>query len=88
MRTTVDLPGDLVKRAKIAAVQRGTSLREFIGQALERELAIQPPSRRRMTAPPVTLRNGTVVPALSNTDVAEMFQREDEQRLADVYRGR
>ncbi|MGE4181526.1 MAG: hypothetical protein AB7J34_17020 [Limisphaerales bacterium] len=38
MRTTLDLPDDLLRRAKIAAVERGTTLREFVGQALSREL--------------------------------------------------
>ncbi len=39
MRTTLDIPEDLLKRAKIEAVQRGTTLRELVGAALERELA-------------------------------------------------
>jgi predicted nucleic acid-binding protein len=39
MRTTVALPDYLLKRAKIAAVRRGTSLRELVGAALEPELS-------------------------------------------------
>ena len=88
MRTTVDLPDDLLKRAKIAAVQRGTSLRELIGRALERELESGNTRTRSMTKPPVDLGDDIVVPALTNAEIAEIFQREDEQRLADVYRGR
>ena len=31
MRTTLDLPDDLMKRAKIAAVKRGSTLRLDVG---------------------------------------------------------
>jgi hypothetical protein len=88
MRTTIDLPDELLKRAKIAAVQRGTSLRELIGLALEHELEEKPRKRKRMTEPPVKLDGNVVVQALTNEEVATMFQREDERRLEDVYRGR
>ncbi len=51
MRTTSDIPEDLLKRAKIEAVQRGTTLRELVGVALERELTAAArgatPRRRR-----------------------------------------
>lgn len=38
MRTTVDLPNELARRAKLAAVRRGTSLKTLLTQALERDL--------------------------------------------------
>jgi hypothetical protein len=41
MRTTLDLPDDLMKRAKIAAVKRGSSLRDLVAEALSRLLAEQ-----------------------------------------------
>jgi hypothetical protein len=88
MRTTVDLPDDLLKRAKIAAVQRGTSLRELIGQALERELEDKPRKRRRMAEPPVKLGKDVVVHPLTNEEMATMLQGEDERHLVDVYSGR
>jgi len=41
MRATFDLPDDLLKRAKIAAVKRGSALRDLVGEALRRLLADQ-----------------------------------------------
>jgi len=38
MRTTLDLPDNLLRQAKITAVQRGTTLRELVSTALTREL--------------------------------------------------
>lgn len=35
MKTTIDLPEDLLQRAKIAAAQRGTSLKELIQVGLD-----------------------------------------------------
>jgi hypothetical protein len=39
MRTTLDLPDELLKRAKIAAVERGVTLRELVESALANDLA-------------------------------------------------
>ena len=38
MRTTIDIPDGVLKQAKIAAVERGLTLRELVGAALVREL--------------------------------------------------
>ena len=82
MRTTLDLPDALLKRAKIEAVQRGTSLRELVGAALERELK-QPtgpkPARKRARFPifgskaPGSLR-------LTNAGIAKLEAAEDVRR--------
>lgn len=45
MRTTLDLPDTLLKRAKIEAVERGVSLKELLGTALARELS-EPTGKR------------------------------------------
>lgn len=56
MRTTLDLPDDILRRAKIAAVERGSSLRQLVIDALRYEIEGRAPNaRRRMTNPPVTL---------------------------------
>ena len=38
MRTTIDLPSELFHRAKVAAAERGATLKELVSRALEREL--------------------------------------------------
>lgn len=38
MKTTVDLSEEILRRAKIAAVERNTTLKEYIYQSLLREL--------------------------------------------------
>ncbi len=38
MRTTIELPDELLKRAKVAAIERSTTLKELVIKSLEREL--------------------------------------------------
>jgi metal-responsive CopG/Arc/MetJ family transcriptional regulator len=89
MRTTVDLPSDLMKRVKIAAVKRGSTLRDLIAEALRQSLADQAaPERKKMIEAPIKLPQGHTIPIRSNREIAQMFEQEDAANLNDVYRGR
>lgn len=39
MRTTIDIPDSLMKKAKIKAVQEGVTLKKFLIHCLEKELS-------------------------------------------------
>jgi hypothetical protein len=89
MRSTFDLPDSLVKRAKIAAVKRGSTLRDLVAEGLRRVLSDeQYGQRKRMTEAPVKLPPGHSIPVLSNGEIATLFDHEDLANLNDVYRGR
>jgi hypothetical protein len=89
MRSTFDLPDDLLRRAKIAAVKRGSTLRDLVAEALRRLLAEQSaPERKRMTEAPVRLPPGHTIPIRSNSEIAKLFEQENIAQLNDVYRGR
>ena len=89
MRSTFDLPDDLLKRAKIAAVRRGSTLRDLVAEALRRLLAQQSAlERKRMTEAPVRLPPGHTIPVRSKSEIAKLFEQEDIAQLNDVYRGR
>jgi hypothetical protein len=86
MRSTFDLPDDLMKRAKIAAVKRGSTLRDLVAEGLRRLLADQAaPERKRMTEAPVRLPPGHTIPIRSNREIAKIFEQEDIAQLNDVY---
>lgn len=56
MRTTLDLPDELFRRAKITAVERGLSLRELVIVALGKDLGMEGGRRpARLDTPPITL---------------------------------
>jgi hypothetical protein len=46
MKTTLEMPDELFRRAKTTAAQRGQSLKQLVTVALERELAGPAPSAR------------------------------------------
>ena len=78
-----------MKRAKIAAVKRGSALRDLVAEALRRLLADQAaPERTRMTGAPVKLPPGHTIPIRSNGEIAKMFEQDDIAHLNDVYRRR
>jgi hypothetical protein len=81
MRTTLDLPDSLLKRAKIAAVERGTTLRELVGEALEKELveAAKPRRSRRVRFPLFGSREPGAL-RLTNADIAKTEAEEDARR--------
>jgi hypothetical protein len=55
MRTTLDLPDDILRRAKIEAVERGSTLRQLVIDALQREVAGSERPRKRLARPPIRL---------------------------------
>ena len=82
MRTTLDLPEPLLKRAKIEAVERGTTLRELVGAALERELAAPArgePARRRGRFP-IFVSNAPGSLRLTNAKIAKLEGEEEARR--------
>lgn len=83
MRTTVQLPQDLLRAAKAEAATRGETLKEFLERAVTHELgeATVPPRRGRVQLPLVDSDNpGTV--DLSNAEIEAILAAEDAERVA------
>lgn len=80
MRTTVDIPDDLLRRAKIYAATKGVSLKEVVASGLEKELALaEAKTKGRHRPVPVTIsgRNWTF-PFRTNAELFEAIEREEE----------
>jgi hypothetical protein len=59
MKTTLELPDELLRRIKLRAVHRNRKLKDEIAQLLEAGLAAAPPAEAPAKAPkPVRLRGG------------------------------
>ena len=79
MTTTIELPDPLLQRARLAAVERHTTLDDLVLQALEKELLTAPAGfGRRMTAPPIA--GGPVIPARSNAELASLLEEEENTK--------
>jgi hypothetical protein len=90
MRTTLDLPDDILRRAKIEAVERGSTLRQLVIDALQREMGATERPRKRLTRPPIKLAADAPLRKLTPEAVkrldTEAVQRSDESKARAVHR--
>ena len=75
MRTTIELPTPLFRDVKAVSAARGTTLKEFITQAVQQALT-SPDKSRRMERPPVP-RGKATIRARSNREIAALLENED-----------
>lgn len=81
MRTTVDLPSDLMQAAKVKAAQRGELLKEFLARAVVHELGARPAAHRggRLSLPLIG-RDARPAVDLTNADMEAALEAEDVER--------
>lgn len=83
MRTTIDLPEDILRAAKTRAAERDESLKELFARAVAREIGLPPgrPAPRRVTFPLVGDASGPPVD-VTNADIEAALSTEDAERYA------
>ena len=90
MRTTLDLPDDILRRAKIEAVERGSTLRQLVIDALQREVGGAGRPRKRLTRAPVRLAADAPLRKLTPEAVkrldTESVTKADERRVRELHR--
>jgi hypothetical protein len=83
MRTTVDLPSDLMHTAKLRAAQRGESLKDLFTRAIAREVGN--PGRTGQAGRlsfPLIGRDDEPRAEVTNADIEAAFEAEDIERYA------
>lgn len=89
MRTTLDLPDELLKQAKIAAVERGSTLRELVVESLRRALAEKAPlARKRIKLPLEKLAADAPVRQMSLEDLKQLEADDEAEHFLAVHRRR
>ncbi|MEP6753982.1 MAG: hypothetical protein ABJA67_00660 [Chthonomonadales bacterium] len=85
MRTTIDIPEPLLRRAKATAAMRGMKLKDlitsFVESGLENNVPVQE-ARGNHGPLPVFLRTNSVVPSLSNAEIEAILIKEELESLA------
>ena len=88
MRTTLEIPDALFRRAKLVALERQTTLKALVASGLEKELGIaQAAPFQRLTHPPVQLAANSPMfesPLINDSDTEET----EAHDLNEVYRRR
>jgi hypothetical protein len=75
MKTTIDLPDDLLVKAKILAAERRTTLRELVMEGLKR--VTEAPSEAEDTQRKATLKRLLKAMQASNTEPMSLLTREE-----------
>jgi predicted DNA-binding ribbon-helix-helix protein len=73
MRTTIDLPDPLFRELKMAAAQRGTSLKDLIRAAVEEELRKTPPKAKRRVKFPLLKSSRPGSLNLTNAEIDDLL---------------
>lgn len=84
MRTTVDLPDDLIRRVKAVAALRGMKLKELLTAFIEQGLEEMRPSAPRVAKSDLTVlipKTGRKIQSLTNAEIEEILLREDVGQL-------
>jgi hypothetical protein len=84
MRTTIDLPDDLIRAAKARAAERGESLKELFTRAIVGELG-GPPKALRMgkVALPLVGRGAEPTITMTNVDIESALAADDSERYGN-----
>lgn len=85
MRTTIDLPDEVYREAKIMAVKRGTTLKDLVVGLIQSGLREAPAARGAQTAmgrsaPPIAIRKvagQAPTQALSNRQLLSLLEEEE-----------
>jgi hypothetical protein len=88
MRTTVEIPDILLKEAKLAAVEQGTTLKVLITRGLENVLRAGEGDGYRLAGPPVALSADSPLRRLSADELAGIDAEEEAKEIDEVYRRR
>ncbi|MDQ2875773.1 MAG: hypothetical protein M3Y33_13675 [Actinomycetota bacterium] len=83
MRTTVDMPAELMHAAKVRAAERGETLKDLVTRAVAQELRMPARAARagRISLPLVGREAGPRV-SMTNADIEAALDAEDAARYA------
>ena len=82
MKTTIDLPDLLFRKAKATAAERGISLKTFITEAVETRLSSPPPTGGPVIKPWMKILHE--LPRVSKEVLGEIHQRVSDADAADI----
>lgn len=82
MRTTIELPNDLMRTAKAMAAEHGESLKDLVSRAVTNEVRHHPGRQgdRRVKLPLVGANDDGPLINLTNEDIEAIFEAEDAER--------
>jgi len=95
MRTTIDIPEHLLRRAKATAIMQGIPFKQLLAEYVELGLAhssvnaptaISAQPTRRLPPATIVRRTGTDTYSLTNQQIEEILLEEDIEKLNKSFR--
>jgi len=85
MRTTIDIPEDLLRQTKAVAALRGVKMKDLVEEFVRSGLRQSSRNNRAglgmKCSIPVTIpAEGRTIPSLTNAEIFEVLEGEDDQR--------
>jgi hypothetical protein len=78
MRTTVDLPDELLRQARTRAAEEGTTLTALLTEGLRLRLSDAPPGRKRQRKLPTSVAGGGLHPWIDPSSNASLLDAADD----------
>jgi hypothetical protein len=83
MRTTVDMPTEIMQAAKVRAAERGETLKDLVTRAVAQELRVPArPARAGRVSLPLIGREASPSVDVTNADIEAALEAEDIDRYA------
>jgi hypothetical protein len=83
MRTTVDIPAELMHAAKVKAAERGETLKDLVTRAVAHELRVPARAARAgRVSLPLVGRGASPSVSMTNADIEAALEAEDIDRYA------
>ena len=84
MRTTVDIPDELLRKTKATAALRGMKMKDLIVKLIESGLStigteVEPRLGHRTAVPVLIPASGRKIPVLTNAQIFEILDQEDDE---------
>lgn len=81
MKTTLEIPDDLYRKAKVKAARENRKMKDLVSEGLRHVLGLSSdlPAPRRMLQAPVSIRQGNEIPVLNNDAMAELLEKAGEK---------
>jgi len=82
MRTTIDLPPELMRAAKVKAAERGENLKDLFTRAVAREVDTRSRSRKATgrVRLPLVARDATPAVTVTSADIEAALEAEDAEK--------
>ncbi len=83
MRTTIDMPPNLMRAAKARAAEHGESLKDLVNRAIAHEVGLPaaPKGKTGRVTLPLIARDATPAVLVTNQDIEDALDAEDVQRF-------